>query len=350
MREFALALLSPLIFAALPSTTNYELNSYSFGSGGTADSSTATYSLEGTVGELSGPASDTANASVKPGYIESKQAHVPKLVSLDNNGGEYYNRLHFVIDQQGNPSDAKYLIAVSTDNFVSDTKYLRADGTLSSTMSTTYYQTYSSWGGSGGSLIIGLEPNMLYSVKLKATQGDFTESAFGPALSEATASPSLTFGLETSTQSSAPFSVNLGTLNADDINTTDSAINTTLTTNGASGANVYILGKNGALKSGSTGSQINAVSDDLSNLPRGFGAQNGSVGQTSGGPYVVQSPYDVTGTYVGIVSAINRSLYSSSAPVSGGSGTLVLKAKSAKDDIAASDYQEILTFIAAGNF
>ena len=124
MNAFLFAFISPLLFAALPSTANYELNSYGFGSGGTVSSSTATYSLEGTAGELTGSSSGTANATTKPGYVETQQAHVPKLASLDNNSGEYYNKLHFVIDEQGNPSDAKYLVAVSTDNFVSDTKYL----------------------------------------------------------------------------------------------------------------------------------------------------------------------------------------------------------------------------------
>lgn len=350
LKEILFAMTMPVMFAAVPQTTNYQLNSYGFGSGGTVNSSTATYSLEGTTGELTGASSSTANVTTKPGYVETQQAHVPKLAALDNNAGEYYNRLHFAIDQQGNPSDAKFLVAVSTDNFVSDTKYLRPDGTLSNTLSGAYYQTYSAWGGSGGGLIIGLEPGTTYSVKLKATQGDFTESTFGPSLSEETAMPSLTFGLETSTQSSPPFSVDLGTLHAGDINTTDSTVNTSLTTNGANGADVYIVGKNGALKSDSTGSQISAVSDDLSSLSRGFGVQNTDVEQVSGGPYVVQSPYDVTGSYVGIVSAINRSLYSSAAPVTGATGVLVLKAKSATDDVAASDYQEVLTFIAAGNF
>ena len=110
------------------------------------------------------------------------------------------------------------------------------------------------------------------------------------------------------------------------------------------------MGKNGALKSDSTGSQIDAVSANLASLSRGFGAQNSSVGQTSGGPYSVVGPYNVSGTNVGIIGAINRSLYSSNGPVTGGSGVLILKAKSATDDVAASDYQEVLTFVAAGNF
>ena len=350
MNAFIFAIISPFFFAALPSTANYELNSYGFGSGGTVNSSTTTYSLAGSTGELSGSGSSTANAATKPGYTESRQANVPKLASLDNNGGEYYNKLRFTIDQQGNPTDAKYLVAVSTDNFTSDTKYLQLDGTLTGTLTTANYQTYAAWGGSGGSLIIGLNPSTTYSVKLKATQGLYTESAYGPALSASTAAPSLSFDLQTSTQSTPPYSVSLGTLNAGDIDTTSSTINTAVSTNGASGADVYILGKNGALKSDSTGAQIDSVSNDLASLTRGFGVQNSTVSQTAGGPYTVQSPYDVTGTYVGIVTAINRSLYSSSNPVSGGTGTLVLKAKSATDDVAASDYQEVLTFIAAGNF
>lgn len=338
------------LFAALPATTNYRLNSYGFGSGGTVSSQTATYSLEGTTGELSGSTGSTVNTKNKPGFVETEQANVPKLVSLDNNGGLYYNKLHFVIDEQNNPSDAKYLIAVSSDNFVADTKYLQPDGTLSSTLSLSDYQTYSSWGGSSGSLIIGLLPSTTYTVKLKATQGKFTESAFGPTTSQATAAPTLTFSLVTSTQPSPPFSVNLGTLTAGNINTTSSTINTSLTTNGASGGDVYISGANGALKSNSTGSQINAVTNDLASLPRGFGVQNSSVSQSSGGPYTVVSPYNVSGTNVGIIGTLSRSLYSSTSPVTAGTGVLVLKAKSATTDVAATDYQETVTFIAAGNY
>lgn len=338
------------VFAALPATTNYKLNSYGFGSGGVVNSQTATYSLEGTTGELSGNTGSTANSTNKPGYVETQQANVPKLASLDNNGGLYYNKLHFVIDEQSNPSDAKYLIAVSSDNFVTDTKYLQPDGTLSATLSLSDYQTYSSWGGASGGLIIGLLPSTTYYVKLKATQGKYSESAYGPVSSQATASPTLTFSLVTSTQPTPPFSVDLGTLTAGNINTTSSTINTSLTTNGASGGDVYISGTNGALKSNSTGSQINAVSNDLSSLSKGFGVQNSSITQASGGPYSVVSPYNVSGNNVGIIGTIGRSLYTSSSPVTGGAGILVIKAKSATTDVAATDYRETVTFVAAGNY
>ncbi len=343
--------LSTFVFAALPATSTYKLNSYSFGSGGTADSHTSSYSLEGTTGEISGQKGSTTNTTNKPGFIETQQANVPKLTALDNNGGQYYNKLHFVIDNQNNPTDATFLIAVSTDNFVADTRYVQAsDGTLTNTLSTSNYQTYASWGGSGGSLIIGLLPSTSYQVRLRATQGKFSESAYGPASSQATAAANLTFSLVTSAQPNAPFSVSLGTLNAGTVNTTTDTINTGLTTNGASGANVYVTSLNGGLKSAATGYQINAVSNDLSSISEGFGAQNSSIGQTSGGPYSVVSPYGGTADNVGVISALTRSLYTSTNPVTSGSGVLVLKAKSKSTSVAATDYQEVLTFVAAGNF
>lgn len=335
-----------LLFGALPSTATYKLNSYGFGSGGTSNSFTSTYSLEGTVGEVSGQPSSTSTNGVKPGFIQTEQAHVPKLSALDNNSGQYYNKLHYLIDNQGNPSDATFLISVSTDNFSTDIKYLQTDGTLSSTLLLADYQTYNA----GGGLIIGLLPSQTYYVRVRATQGKFTESAYGPVSNVATAAPSLTFSL--STTAATPYTVGFGLLAAGSVTTATDTISTSLTTNGTSGGDVYINGRNGGLLSNSTGYKINAVTNDLANVSEGFGVQlkAGSITQTSGGPFVVKSPYNVTGTNVGVVSSTTRSLFSSTTPITGGSGSLVLEAKSATTDVAATDYQEILTFTAAGNF
>lgn len=338
------------LFAALPATTNYQLNSYGFGSGGTAGSSTATYSLEGTSGEFSGQTGSTTNYSAKPGFVQTQQANVPKVSSIDTNGGLYYNRLHFVIDPQGNPSDATFLVAVSSDGFSTDTKYLQTDGTLSASLLLADYQTYAAFGSSGGSLITGLLPATTYTIKIKATQGKHSESAFGPTSALPTAAQTITFNLVTSNQSVPPFSVDLGSLTSGAISTTAQTINTSFSTNAASGGDVYINGQNSGLLSSSTGYKINAVSTDLTGVGEGFGAQNSSITQTSGGPFSVVSPYSVTGTNVGIVDTTTRSLYSATAPVTGGAGVLLLKAKSASTDIAASDYQEVLTFTAAANF
>jgi hypothetical protein len=358
MRGLALAGslgLALMATTTVPHTTTYQLNSYGFGSGGTANSHTTTYALAGQTGDLNGQTStDGSTTKTEPGYTQTLQANVPKLSDLDNDGGIYYNELHFVIDQQNNPSNTKYSLAISSDNFVTDTEYVQSDGTLSNTFNATNdYQTDAFWGGSSGSLIIGLLPGTAYTVKVRASQGQFTESAYGPSTTVSTGTPSITFSLTTSTQSTPPFSVDLGSLGSagfNTINTTAQTINNSLTTNGASGGNVYITGQNGGLKSAQTGNQINAVSGDLSTLSDGFGAQNVSVGQTAGGPFTVLSPYSVTGTNVGIINSTARSLYTSANPVTAGVGSLVLKAKAAKTDVAAPDYQETLTFVAAGNF
>src|SRR3954465_13279442 len=101
-----------LLFAALPSTTNYQLNSYGFGSGGTSNSSTGSYSLEGISGEISSQPAATSNYSTLPGFIQTQQANVPQVTLT--NPANYYDKLHFVIDQQNNPSDALYALQIST--------------------------------------------------------------------------------------------------------------------------------------------------------------------------------------------------------------------------------------------
>jgi len=344
------------LFAALPATSTYQLNSYGFGSGGTAGSSTSTYSLEGQTGELNGPASSTTTYSNGGGFVQTQQANVP-TITVDNASGQYYNKLHFVIvPNSHDPSDAKYLVAVSTviitdmnvatnsTNNGANVYYVQPDGTLSPTLSNSDYQTYSTWGSGSGSFIIGLTPSTTYYIAVRSTQGKFTESAYGPVVTQATAAPSLTFSL-------SPNSVNLGTINPGSGTVYASpSITASITTNAASGGNIYINGKNGGLKSGSTGYQINAVSNDLSSLSEGFGAQNSSVSQTSGGPLSAVSPYNSASNIVGLVNGTLRSLYTSTSAITGGSGVLVVKAKAASTDVAATDYQEVLTLVAAGNF
>src|SRR3954470_5875384 len=88
---------APAALAALPSTTNYQLNSYGFGSGGTANSGTSNYSLEGITGEVSGQTANTSNYQTKPGFNETQQANVPKVTLT--NPSNYYDKLKFVIDQ-----------------------------------------------------------------------------------------------------------------------------------------------------------------------------------------------------------------------------------------------------------
>jgi len=344
-------LASLLVFAAFPGTTNYKLNSYTFGSGGVSNSGTSNYALEGSTGEFSGRTAGTSNYSLKPGFNETQQANVPKISSFDNNGGSYSNKLHFVIDQQNNPSDALYALSISADNFSSDIRYVKSDFSVGSTLTLADYQTYTAWGGAPGLTINGLTPNTTYYLKAKATQGKYTESAYGPVASATTAvAGTITFSVTTSSQPTPPFTINFGTLTAGTVVNSPQTVNVGLTTNAGHGADVYITGKNSGLFSSSTSYTIASASADLSIAAQGYGAQNSSITQTSGGPFTVVAPYNGASQNVGIVDTTTRSLYTSSTAITGGSATLLLKAKSSATSRVATDYADVLTLIAAANF
>ena len=332
------------MFAALPATSTYQLNSYGFGSGGTAGSSTSNYSLEGSSGEISGQTSTTSNYNIKPGFNETQQANVPKISSFTNGSNTFYNKLHFIIDEQGNPADAKYALQISTSSdFSSNVNYVKSDLTIGSSLSLSDYQTFATWGGGTGSDVIGLSSSTTYYLRAKATQGEYTESAWGPSVSVATVSPALSFSL-------TPSTVNMGTLTAGTVVDAPSTIDVTFATNAANGGDVYIRGNNGGLYSTSRSHTITSSSGDLSSLSNGFGARITSSGQTTGGPFSKSSPYDGTNNNVGIADTQLRKIFTSSGPITGGTGSITVKAKASINDPAASDYSEILTLIAAASY
>ena len=330
------------LFAQLPATSNYQLNSYGFGSGGTANSTTSNYAIEGVSGEVAGQISSTANYNIKPGYIETQQANVPKITSFSNGGGTYYNKLHFVIDQQSNPDDALYALSISVDNFVSDTRYVKSDLTVGGSLSLADYQSYSAWGGSGGSDVIGLLPNTTYYLKVKATQGKFTESGYGPVSSTSTVNPSLSFSISTN-------SLAMDSLLAGTVVDAPSTIDITFTTNATSGGDIYISGLNGGLFSSLAAYTISSATADLTPASRGFGARVTSTSASSGTLNSV-APYDGSLNNVGLIDSTIRRIISTSSPVGGGAGSVLIKAKSASTDPAANDYSETITMLASASF
>ncbi|MBX4201413.1 hypothetical protein KW803_00755 [Candidatus Saccharibacteria bacterium] len=334
----------PFLFAALPATTNYQLNSYDFGSGGAANSSTSNYALEGSTGNLSGQTTITSNYSTKPGFNETQQANVPKISAFDNGSGRYYNKLHFVIDQQSNPSDALYALQISTSsNFSSGISYVKSDLTIGASLTLSDYQTYSAWGGASGSDIIGLASSTTYYLRAKATQGKFTETAWGPSATASTVSPSLSFSV-------SPTTVAIGSLLPATVTNAGSSISLAFDTNANSGGDIYISGQNSGLLSTATGNTIVAVSGDLNSLSRGFGAQVTSTGQSSGGPLSAVNPYNLSSANVGITDLTIRKMITSSTPVVSGTASVLLKAKATSTDKAANDYREVITILASSSF
>src|SRR5258708_6903321 len=113
-------LCSSLLMASLPASTNYQLNSYGVGTGGTANSSSTNYRINGLSGEQAGSASGS-NYKVGAGENYLKQANIPILTLT--NGNNWYDKLKLVLDPQNNPTDAKFVVAISTDGFTT-TKYV----------------------------------------------------------------------------------------------------------------------------------------------------------------------------------------------------------------------------------
>jgi hypothetical protein len=334
----------------LPNTSNYKLNSYGFGSGGTANSSTSTYSLEGITGEVSGQTATTANYSTKPGFVETQQANVP-TVTLTN-PSNYYDKLKFVINQQSNPTDAKYALQVSTvSNFSSNIKYVKSDLTLGATLTTADYQIYTTWGGASGANIIGLTSNTTYYIRAKATQGQFTESGYGPSSNAATVGQQISFcTYSTSGSCGGSNAVTFGALTANNITNSTTNIGVDFATNANSGGSVYIYSAYGGLRSASAASTLSSTTADLSVVSSGYGAQIVTVNQSSGGPLSKMSPYNSTGNNVGVLGTNVNTILNTSAPITGGNSAIQLQAKPSNTTPAATDYADVLTLIAAAAF
>lgn len=331
------------LLASLPASSSYKLNNYGFGAGGTGGSSSATYSVNGIVGEQSTLQVSQSPHAAQSGNNYTQNVNVP-IVTLANISN-FYNKLLLTIDTQNNPSDTLFAVAISSDNFVT-TNYVKSDNTIGSTLVyPTDYRTFAGWGSGSGINVIGLQQNLTYYAKAKAIQGKYSESAYGPVSTASTATAQLSFSL-------SPATVALGTLNAGSVATASPSGSITFATNGESGGNVYIASKNGGLKTSVTATQINSATADLSSgaVTQGYGAQGSAPTQTSGGPLTTSSPFNGATNNVGGIQTGFLPIFISLTPIVGGSASIVIKAKSSSITPAATDYTDILTLVVAGAF
>ncbi len=337
-------------FLVLPSSTNFSLDGFSFGNAGGSSIGSSNYSMNASVGEVSTQNLSGTSYAVSTGLANVLQSNVPMFVTFDN-PGNYYNKLRFILDEQENPSDTRYAIAISDDNFIT-TKFVKSDNTVGLTLEPTDYQTYLDWGGSIGTEITGLEFGTQYSIKAKAIQGIFTETDYGPYATASTFTPQLTFDLDTAstdTETASPYIVSFGDLASGVVNTATNKIWIDIDTNAVSGANVYIYSKNNGLYSTTALSLIDAVTGNLDALGIGIGIRNDTVTQTSG-LLTVLPPYNVLNNNVGIVDNSLRSILISNSPIVAGRASFLVKAKINSSTTAATDYSETYTIIASANF
>ncbi len=340
-----------LVFAAVPSSTNYTLKSYDIGSGGTSSSSSTNYKLNGISGAQSGTTQSSTNYGTVSGVNVTQNANEPLAPALSN-PSNYYDRLKLVINTGNNPTDTKYLIGIQTsaDGYTT-TSYVQSDNTVGSSQVLTNYQSYVAWGGASGFLILGLTPNTSYKVEVKALQGNFSGSAFSPFSSiVATVPTTLTVSLSTSLTGTPPFVSTFTSLTPGTVATANANAIVGFSTNAYNGGNAYVTSLNGGLKSASQSTTLTSATADLSSVNSGYGAQVTAVTQSSGGPLTSLSPFNSSLNNVGALTTSLQSLFSTSAPVTSASGTFKLMAKAFINTPPASDYTDTLTVVLAMNF
>ena len=333
-------------------STTYGLRGYGFGTAGVSGSASTTYKAEGSMGELGSSRSSSSSYKTKDSYIGTVQAHVPAAPTATN-PASYYNKLHVVVSTSNNPSDTTFVIAASSDNFVSDTRYVQSDFTLGAAVGSEDRLTYTGWGNTSGIDVTGLNPSTTYYFKVSAMQGDFTETEFGPVDSADTIAPSLSFDIDvaaTDTETASPYNVALGTLTVDTVITATDKVWTDFETNAASGGGVYVSDSNSGLNSAGANHTITSASVDLGGAAEGYGLQIASVSQSSGGPLAKVSPYDQAGDTVGLLSTTVRQILSTTSPITAGRASIYVKAVSQSTTPSASDYEDTLTFTATASF
>ena len=342
---------SCLFFFAFPASTNYSLRSFEFGSGGEYNMNSTNYSLEGLAGEVATDRQSSANFAANSGLQFVQMAHTPNAPTFTNDAS-WYDQLKIVIATSNNPSDTTFAVAISDDDFVT-TEYVKSDNTVGATLVIGDYRTYTGWGAASGTQIIGLAPSTTYKVKVKARQGKFTEGPWGPTASATTEGPTISMDIDiypSDSETSAPYEVAVGDLQAGTVTTAPDMIWLDFETNAYSGGEVFVRDQYTGLRSAKNSYTISSSTSDLSAVSIGYGLQGVSATQTSGGPFTLVSPYDGAGQNVGIVDTTFRTVLTSTAPLVGGRASLQTKAKITDTTPAADDYADTLTFIVSAVF
>lgn len=196
-----LFIFSSFPISAGPQSTTYELQEWGFGAGGEASISSDTYSLSATAGEIDSASAESATYRSNAGLIFTMQAQIPPAPTFSNPSNNY-DRLKIIINTGSNPTDTEFAaqISLNSDNDWANAKYVQNDGTIGSILGTEDWMQYNSgvfnWGGASGIYISGLVSNSAYKIRIKARQGNFTETGWGPSTIASTVNPSLTYGVD----------------------------------------------------------------------------------------------------------------------------------------------------------
>jgi hypothetical protein len=282
------------------------------------------------------------------------------MVALCGAGG-CYDRSRFEVDIQNNPSDTLYAIMISTDNFVSDIRYIDASTFTPETYSThniNDFMTKTDWETETFN-IQGLEAGKTYTLKAFALKGDFTQTEAGPTKSATTATGTLFFDIDIAgstgytTESSPPYSISFTgayeLIGGSAAITAGNRIWMDTETNSQGGFAIIGNGLNGGLYSSTTTQTITSATANLDQVNSGFGLQSEYIDYDTSSPLLgaisVTSDYSGTINSVGAISTTPKKIYDGNGPIVSGRMALKVIAKPGTSYTPASDYQESITLI-----
>lgn len=398
------SLIFEVAYAQTLESTNYKILNSTIDSGGGVSTGSSGYNILTSAGVAGADTKlESTNYRLRSGFPNPFQANVPIIECFETStnsgttncaflpGGNgmrgvcgdpgCYDRAKLEIDDQNNPIDALYLVALSDDSFAT-TYFLQSDHTIATTFDINDYMTQCEIEGidpddtncdDSGDVnwneelqkynIIGIKPNTAYQVMVRAVNGDFTETQFSPLVSATTELPTIALDLDTAvtdTESSGPYSIELGAL-SNSISTAEKSIWVDISTNSIGGISLYVNNLNGStngLYSISNSQGIPSESEDLSmdDGDGGYGLKTASVNQTSLGPLQMSATFNTAGAEEvgGLSTTPTLMLFTNTSganvgPLNAGRGRIRVKAKSFTT-LASGSYTDTITFTALGTW
>lgn len=372
-----------LVFAEELDSTNYKIVGAKTSSGGGLGDST-NYSLINSVGKISANPrvySTNYRLYLDPSFAFLAAQPTIQCFETDTNGSTActsgppellaggmvaicggdgcYDKARFEISASSNPPDTLYGVQISTDNFISDTRYI--DGSTfrpESSYDINDFRTEAVWETEDFN-IQGLSPNTTYYLRVSALHGDFTQSDNSIIAYATTVVGSVEFDIDiaistgTDTETAPPYSITFtdSTALIPGASATTASTLVWLDINSSSIGGVSIIqnGKNGGLYSPTTTQTINSDTEDLDiSLAEGFGLQSYYIDYYSSGYFgelTAETNYTGSLNNVGVVSTTANKIYSGDGPIKDGRVALYLKARAGTDKEAASDYGEEIYFV-----
>ena len=390
---------TPTLAQSELTSDNYKIIDPQVDSGGGVSNS-ASFGLLSSLGDPTADARLTSGSyKVGLSFPNGIQANVPliRCVETDTTSGDTncldfpnangaqgecgtpgcYDRAKIEVDHQNNPIDSLYLVSITDINTTVE-YFLQSDHTVNTVFDINDYMTLCALQGSDSRVgsgcqnsgdpewdealqrtnIFGLTPGGSYDIKVRALNGDFTESPYSPTSSITLQFPVISFDIDIadssgfSTETGGNHSISLGELTPGIVVTADDRIWLDMNSNIVPGFNVYVKDLNNGLLSGIPTS-IPSQSEDLdvdSGNDGGFGLKVDTSTQTSLGPLIASGTYDTTGgNEVGSVSTTDAVIFSTNTTgsnlgqISDGRAALLVKALPSTGALPGI-FTDVLTF------